>query len=334
MIKKYFGIFLLLFLCYSPLAYMENKEDVMRPNNIIEEEINVKNPGVILPGTLTLPGKSGPYPVVLLIQGSGRLDRNETTGPNKPFRDLAWGFAKNGIAVLRYDKRNKVYPNYIPKNDTLQEWVIDDVLAAITLLKAIPEINKEQIFLLGHSLGGYLMPRIALQASNLKGCIVLAGACTPFEDLTIRQNTYLYWLDGKLSDEEKRNLELMKQQRTKVKSPELSLTTPANELPFGLSASWWLYLRGYNPALTAQKIAKPFLILQGDRDHIVTEIDFKVWHDALSKRKDVNFKLYPGLNHLFIYGKGKPSIDDYRISGHVDEMVINDIALWIKKQIK
>ncbi len=162
----------------------------------------------------------------------------------------------------------------------------------------------------------------------------MAGACTPFEDLTIRQNTYLYWLDGKLSYEEKRNLDLMEKQRAKVKSPELSLSTSTSELPFNLPASYWLNLRGYNPALVAQKISKPFLILQGDRDHIVTEIDFKVWQDALSKRKDVTFKFYPGLNHLFIYGKGKPSLEDYLIPGHVDEIVINDIVLWIKKQIK
>ena len=62
-----------------------------------------------LPGTLTLPKGNGPFAAVVLVHGSGPNDRDETIGPNKPFKDLAWGLASQGIAVLRYDKRTKVY---------------------------------------------------------------------------------------------------------------------------------------------------------------------------------------------------------------------------------
>lgn len=76
-----------------------------------ERDIAVGADGYRLPGTLTLPRvKDGrKMPCVVLVHGSGPNDRDETVGPNKPFRDLAWGLARRGIAVIRYDKRTKVY---------------------------------------------------------------------------------------------------------------------------------------------------------------------------------------------------------------------------------
>src|SRR5437868_1155092 len=71
-----------------------------------EREVTVGKGEWELPGTLGLPKGSGPFPAVVLVQGSGPQDRDETMGVNKPFQDIAWGLASNGIAVLRYDKRN------------------------------------------------------------------------------------------------------------------------------------------------------------------------------------------------------------------------------------
>lgn len=319
----------------SGLWFVPGKLPPMLPSEIKEMELSVNSQDWTLPATLTLPSKKGAYPVVILVHGSGPNDRDETIGPNKPFHDLAWGLAKNGIAVLRYDKRTKVYgASAFKKEVTVQAEVIDDVLSAISLVKTIPEINKEQIFILGHSLGGMLIPRIASQSQDAKGFIVMAGPCRPLEDLILEQCDYLFKLDGNLSDKERENLDLVKKQVEKVKSPELSLATPVIELPNNTPASYWLDLRDYNPAILAKEIMKPFLILQGERDYQVTIADFKIWKDTLSGRKDVEFKLYPGLNHLFIKGQGKPNPEEYYIPGHIDKAVINDISSWIKKTIK
>jgi dienelactone hydrolase len=95
---------------------------------------------------------------------SGPNDRDETIGPNKPFQDLAWGLASQGIAVLRYDKRTRVYPAQFVAlpNATVKEETIDDALAAVALLRNTPNIDQHRIFVLGHSLGGMLVPRIGL----------------------------------------------------------------------------------------------------------------------------------------------------------------------------
>ena len=72
-------------------------------------DVTVGSAGSSLPGTLVLPRGPGPFPALVLVAGSGPQDRDETIGPNKTFRDLAWGLASRGIAVLRYEKRNHVH---------------------------------------------------------------------------------------------------------------------------------------------------------------------------------------------------------------------------------
>jgi hypothetical protein len=99
----------------------------------------------------------------------------------------------------------------------------------------------------------------------------------------------------------------------------------------GVPAKYWLDLQGYNPPEVAKKLRQPILILQGKRDYQVTMDDFQGWKKALSSRKDVEFKVYPKLNHLFIEGEGKSTPVEYEKPGNVAKIVIDDIANWIKK---
>ncbi len=106
----------------------------------------------------------------------------------------------------------------------------------------------------------------------------------------------------------------------KVKSPDLSPSTPASELPFGAWGGYWLDLRGYDPAESARDIARPILVLQGERDYQVTMADFQRWEDALSGMPNVTLKTYPDLNHLFITGTGKSVPSEYELPGHVSQV--------------
>lgn len=114
-----------------------------------------------------------------------------------------------------------------------------------------------------------------------------------------------------------------------MKDPRLSDAVPASDLPLGVSAHYWLDLRGYKPEEVAKTLKEPILILQGGRDYQVTRADFEGWKQALSSKRNVVFKLYPELNHLFIAGEGKSTPTEYGKAGHVSEQVINDIANWI-----
>jgi hypothetical protein len=88
-------------------------------------------------------------------------------------------------------------------------------------------------------------------------------------------------------------------------------------------------LRGYEPAKEAVKLRQPMLILQGERDYQVTMENYANWKKALGSRKDVSFIVYPGLNHLFIEGKGKSMPAEYSIPGNVAKIVIDDIVKWM-----
>ncbi len=318
---------------YEPPAYAD-------PAKFEETEVTVGSGDWALPGTLTVPKGAGPFPALVLVHGSGPNGRDEELGPNKPFKDLAWGLASRGIAVLRYDKRSKVYQAKILADAkleatmTVKEETIDDALAAAALLEKTKGIDRGRVFILGHSLGGFLMPRIALAAEPLgiAGFISMAGLTQPLDDTILRQMAYLYGLAGSaVSEEDKKKLEALKSEVAKIKALTDADRNSTTKL-MGAMPAYWLDVRGYNPPETAKSVAKPMLILQGGRDYQVTTEDLENWKKALGGRKDVEFHLYPKLNHLFFEGEGMITPLEYmQKHGSVAPYVIDDIANWISK---
>jgi dienelactone hydrolase len=311
---------------YTAPAYV--RKDAFR-----ETEVTVGSGDWALPGTLTLPLGDGPFPAVVLVHGSGPHDRDETLGPNKPFRDLAWGLASRGVAVLRYEKRTRHHSAKLTSSKeplTIKEEVLDDALAAAALLRKTRPVNPDKVFVLGHSLGAMFAPRLGALDPGLAGLVCLAGSTRPLEDVIVEQLDYILSLDGGPPEEQKKELEKIKKQVARLKDPKLDRDVPASELPFGVSAAYWLSLRGYRPAEVAAGLKRPMLILQGGRDYQVTMEDFKGWQQALASRKDVTLKAYPDLNHLFMEGKGKARPAEYQKAGHVAAAVVEDVAGWVK----
>lgn len=301
-----------------------------------EQDVQIGHGQWVLPGTLSIPEGKGPFAAVVLVHGSGPQDRDETLPPNKPFRDLAWGLASQGIAVLRYDKRTKVYAAEMRRQlDTLtvKEETINDALEAVALLRSRPEIDAKQIFVLGHSLGGFLAPRIGAADPQIRGLIILAGSARPFEDVFLDQMTYVLSLSIPDPEVRQQQLAVIKQQVELVKDPERLPTAKASDLPLSVPAAYWLDLNGYHPEKVAQTLKQPMLFLLGGSDYQVTQEDFQIWQNALSDRSDVQFILYPGLSHIFmpVEGGKKATPATYTVAGHMAEQVVNDIGNWIRQ---
>jgi uncharacterized protein len=287
-----------------------------------------------LPGVLTLPTTKFAVPAVVLVQGSGPQDQDETIGPNKPFADIASGLASQNIAVLRYVKRTKQY-GADSKSDapfTVKDEVTDDAIAAISLLMKMPEINKKQVYVLGHSLGGMLVPRIAAEDPQVAGIIILAGTARPLEKVVVDQVRYIASLTQPETPENTKQIEKAEAIASQVESPSLKSESVVDFFGSPIPGSYFLDLRNYDPARVAAGLKVPILVLQGGRDYQVTAADFDVWKKELAGDPRATFKFYPTYTHLFNpgVGSGPPSPQDYSMGGNVSEDVINDIAHWIK----
>jgi dienelactone hydrolase len=301
-----------------------------KPDSFHDEEVTVGAGEWQLPGTLSLPSGKGPFPAVVLVHGSGPNDRDETVGANKPFRDLAEGLASRGIAVLRYEKRTRQYGAKLSlvKDLTVQQETVEDAALAADLLRKRPDIKSNRICVLGHSLGGYVAPRIAQENPKIACLIIMAGNTRPLEDLVLDQVSYLSSLEGRRSSDQ---LKKLKQLADTVKQLKPGNNAPSRDLLLGVPISYWLDLKGYNPSAEAGKLALPMLILQGERDYQVTMADFNGWKEALKDHKNVTFRSYTALNHLFITGEGKSKPAEYSQAGHVAVEVIDEISAWVKR---
>lgn len=302
-------------------------------NKFHEESVTVSDGQWQLPGTLTLPNGKGPFSAVLLVPGSGPNDADESIGPNKVFKDLAWGLASQGIAVLRYPKRTHQYGAKSAadmQNFTVKDEYLDDARAAIALLASRPEINSKRIFLEGHSEGGYLAPRIAAANSQLAGIIILEGNARPIEQLVIEQLQYQVKLGGPNAPQVEKMIPEAQKEAQAIESPDLKPGTMVSLLGAQVPSSYFLDLRGYDPAVLAATLKIPIYISQGGRDYQVTTTDFALWQKALVGHANAALKLYPSLNHLLISGTGPSKPEEYFVAGqHVSPEIITDLAAWI-----
>lgn len=298
----------------KPIAYDNTKME--------ERDITVGAEGFKLPGTLTLPklalgAGACKVPCVILVHGSGPNDRDETIGPNKPFRDLAWGLAERGIAVIRYDKRTKVYgAASVPAGREMDydTEVVDDAVAVVKQVKTIQEIDINSVYVLGHSLGATVAPRIAEHSEGLAGIVLLAALARPLEEALTEQLTYIASLTGTSAN--------VQEQVAELKSKT------------GGTESYWKFANTYKPVEVAAKLKLPILVLQGERDYQVTMEDFGLWRSGLFRSKNVHFKSYPKLNHLFQEGNGKATPMEYNHASPVAAYVIDDIAAFIKGDLE
>jgi uncharacterized protein len=296
-----------------------------------EREVQVVSGSLSLPGTLSMPAGDGPFPGVVLVHGAGPQDRDETIGGLRPFQDLAQGLASRGIAVLRYDKRTKVYQKELAGtlNLTIRQEVIDDALAAVNLLRTTPGVDGRRVVVAGHSLGAILAPRIAILDGRLAGVVLLAAPSRPMSEV-VRDQAQSFLAPGATDVQRLAAPSLLKEANA-LADLYAGRPGPPGGIILGASVSYWLDLKSQRPLEAARSLHRPFLILQGERDYQVSMADFSGWKKRLGGRKGVVLKSYPALNHLFAPGEGRSTPAEYEKPGHVAAEVVEDVAAFVKK---
>ena len=293
-----------------------------------EREVTVGAGPLAVPGTLTLPRGRGRRPGVVLL-ASGPADRDMTAGPNKPFKDLAWGLASRGAAVLRFDKVTHVHGRVAAEPGfTMADEYLPHAAAAVRLLQREPGVDEARVFVLGHSGGGKAAPRVAAAEASVAGLVIMAGDTLPLSGSAVRVARYLAALNA--GPEVSAAADSIARQAAQVESAGLSPASPAADLLFGWPASYWLDLRDYDQVGVAAALDKPMLILQGRRDYQVTvDGDLARWQAGLEGRPDVTIRVYDADDHMFFAGAGKSTPADYERPQHVDAAVVAGIADWL-----
>lgn len=304
---------------WSPAGYVDQSA-------FTERELSLSTPvNCSLGATLTLPEGDGDVPGVVFVHGSGPNDRDETVGPTKLFKDLAWGLASRGIASLRYDKRTAACDVDLA-DATIDDVVTDDALTAVERLRGLDRVPGDDVVLVGHSIGATLAPRIAARDGTLAGVIMLAALARPVTDALLQQNRYLVERDGTVTEAEQQQLDEVERLVERIRTGDI----PDDEVLFLGGDEYWQTLQEYDPVATAQALSLPRLVMQGERDYQVTvEADFSRWQEALGDQPSVRFQRYEQLNHLFMAGEGQPGPEEYFQPNNASQQVVEDIATFV-----
>jgi hypothetical protein len=306
--------------------------DYVDPGAFEARAVDLDGPGsCALPGELAVPvdagaGDAGGVPGVVVLGGSGPTDLDGSVGPNRPYRDLAYGLASEGVASLRFTKRTAVCP-VDPATLTIDNEYTDDALAALERLRETTGVDPDRVAVVGHSLGALLAPRVAARADEVTGVAMLAPPGRPLHRLLLAQTRYLADLDGRVTEAERERIAAVETAVERIDALELD----AGETVLGAGRPYWASLEEYDPYGTARSLSVPILLARGERDYQTTSADLDRWREALADESGVVVvETYAGLNHLFAPGEGPASPAEYETLGHVAPRVVADLAGWVE----
>jgi pimeloyl-ACP methyl ester carboxylesterase len=324
-----------------------------------------KTAGIKLAGTLTLPEGGGPFPAVVLISGSGAQDRDETLFGHKPFLVIADHFARDGIAVLRYDDRG------VGKSEGKQEGATSadfatDTYAAVKYLQARKEVDPKRIGLMGHSEGGLIAPMVAADHPDDVGFIVLlAGPGLPGDEVLRSQLDVILKASGekpekieltkrlqraavtavmkaspdKMKGEAKEAVKKFLDSLTEAERKSLDagkFTTEALDAMVGRVADPWMaYFFRHDPRPTLGKVRCPVLAVNGELDlQVVSGANLPAIEKAVKAggNDKVAVKEFPKLNHLFQKTKTGLPNEYGQIEETFDVEALEYLAEWVLKQ--
>ncbi len=292
------------------------------PAGVSERLVTFKQiDGAPYPAVLCLPKNPVRPPLVVMLGGSGPNDRDETIGPNKPFRDLAWGLAGQGVATLRFDKRTFAFPKSY--KGSLDSESIDDGVDAVTFAGTLGEVDRNRIYVLGHSLGGLAAIYVA-ERVPVAGIILMATAGRPM-DQVIRDQVK----EAAAGQDEAKQMEVLNLQDS-IMAKVRAGTATAQELngqPPGAIRD--MIVR--DPIAELQKTKAPLLVLRGAKDAQMFQADFDALAAVAARRPGSASMQFPNLTHLFTPTDGPATFQAIYQPGHVPPEVADTIAAWIAK---
>ncbi len=323
------------------------------PFKYFSEEVNFKNKdeNIELAGTLTLPEKSGKFPAVILVSGSGPQNRDEEIFGHKPFLVLSDYLTKKGIAVLRYDDRGiAASTGDFSKANTSN--FANDAEAALKYLLDRPEIDPNKIGILGHSDGGVVAPMVASRNENVAFIVLLAAPGIPGDQLLLEQKRLLSEAMGYTESQYSPSLKFNQGAFNIIKNaPDdkveedliiyfkengIQSENQIEKLLKQLNAPYMRFFIQYDPENSLQNTSCPVLAINGSKDlQVSAESNLLAIENSLKKGENKNFtiKKVEGVNHLFQEAETGLTKEYGQIEQTISPEVLNLIGSWVLKLV-
>jgi pimeloyl-ACP methyl ester carboxylesterase len=226
----------------------------------VSRAVSFRSAGYGLEGTLTSPDGRAATAGVLIVGGSGPIDRDGVSriAVSTPpiYRWWAEGLAAAGFTVFRYDKRFVTHPS-IEVASFDQEAQIADALAALSALRAAREAAGHPIFIIGHSEGGTLAPVVAARAGAVAGVALINSVVFPVDDLLVAQLDANPAISKAVVTETRNRLDAVKDG-----------SFPPDELLLGAGVRYWKQWIDYSTSAKARlsELGPALLLVQCSRD--------------------------------------------------------------------
>ena len=277
-----------------------------------DQGVSVPSAGFSLAGTLSQPsGKAtmdakGRYPAIVLIGGSGPMDRDETVAGISIFAQIANALADAGYYVLRYDKRGVGQSGGRSENATLQDYA-DDVNATVKFLRDRKDIDPKQIVLAGHSEGAWSGLIAASRDEDVAALVTMAGPSATGGELVLEQQQYLLAKTTLSPAEQQTRVDLQKRIQAAVLGTGKWDDIPA-PLRTQAETPWFRSFLAFSPSQVMSKVKQPILIIQGDLDRQVVAKHADALAAMAKARKKVpadrvQVTHLDGINHLLVPAK-------------------------------
>lgn len=303
--------------------------------NPTDSDVTIPGNGFNIAGTLTMPPVMGRlrHPTIVLVAGSGAVDRDETVAGIPIFSQLAGALAERGFMVLRYDKRGVGQSGGRTETATLQDYA-DDLVAIVKWLAKRDDVDNRRIAVAGHSEGGAVAMLAARREKKIGSLVLMATPGTTGAELILEQQQHQLGLINATEAEKQDKVALQKKIQQAVVTGKGWEELPA-ELRKQAETPWFRSLLVFDPADQMTRFKQPILIVQGDLDVQVPPHHADRLADLARARKKaggVEVVHLPGVNHLLVPAKTGEvqeysQLEDKRISAEVPQI----IADWLKK---
>lgn len=290
-----------------------------------------------LVGTLKLPASGeGPFPVVLLLTGSGPVDRDSN---HKKLRfgvttQLADALAEAGVASFRYDKRGVgASPGDWRKVGLWDN--VDDAATAVEMLRVRPEIDPSRVAVAGHSEGAVQAVALAARDRSLAGVVMLAGSARAGEELLLWQTRAILPTLPAPVRFLLRVLPFDPVARVARNHAKLKATTDDVVRMDGqrINAKWFREFLAYDPAVDLPKVEAPVLAITGAKDLQVNPEDLAIVDSSAGG--PVETHLVPDLTHSLRRQAAAPSLSKYKqeVREPVDSQVLALVTDWARRRL-